>query len=140
MSTYDLDVLELAFTRHVLAEIAHADDELVTAEEALMERLCPSERLVQAGLLDENGQPTHLWQTARAQALERLPLERSLDDRLALVTRFLEMAVVDGHLHRDEGSLLFRAAQLLAITPHQFDVHLDSLTEHVGAVDLDAEE
>lgn len=138
MDTFDLDVLKLAFTRHVLDEIANADRQLTGDEKALIERVAPTSRLRFHGLLDSAGYPTGAFHQARAEALERLPEELSLDEKLAIVTAFLELCIVDGEIHRDEGSLMYLSSRLLGVTSQQFDLHLDSLTEHVGAVELDA--
>lgn len=137
MIAYDLDVLKLAFARHVLDQIARADEAVVAGERELIERVAPTFGLQSAGLLDMAGQPTAAFHQARAQALDRLPRELPITAKLELVTAFLELCVVDGEIHRDESSLLWLAAELLGITPSEFDAHLDSLTEHVGQVELE---
>lgn len=140
MNTYELGVLTLAFARHVLDELARADETRTPEELALLEQLCPLERLRAAGLVDTNDQYTPAWTEARAQALERLPRELSRSGKLDLLTSFFEMCVVDGHIDRDEGSMLFQTASLLGIRASELDAHLDTLTEHVGTVELDAPE
>ena len=140
MNTYELGVLTLAFARHVLDEIARADATRTPEELALLEQLCPMERLRSAGLVDANDQFTPAWTEARAQALERLPRELSRSGKLTLLTSFFEMCVVDGHIDRDEGSMLFQTASLLGVRASELDAHLDTLTEHVGTVELDAPE
>lgn len=138
MTTLDLSVLKLAFTRHVLDEITRADRTLTREEQALVERVAPTSALRLHGLLDLVGQPTAAFHRARAEALERLPEELPLAEKLELVTAFLEACVVDGRIDRDEGSLMYLSSRLLGVTSVQFDAHLDSLTDHVGAVELDA--
>lgn len=135
--TFDLDTLKLAFTRTLLDELSKADKQLLDEEKVLVERLAPAASLRAAGLWDELDRPTKEWDAACSSALRRLPRELPLQDRLDLVSSFLDLCVVDGELHRDEGSLLFVGAKLLGIDAHTFDAHLDSLTEHVGSVDLD---
>lgn len=136
MTAYDLDVLKLAFARHVLDQIARADATVDAGERDLIEQIAPTFGLQSAGLLDMSGRPTAAFHVARAQALERLPRELPTEGKLELVTQFLELCVVDGEIHRDEGSLLWRAADLLGLTPDEFDAHLDTLTDHVGEVEL----
>ncbi|MCB9689828.1 MAG: hypothetical protein H6738_23420 [Alphaproteobacteria bacterium] len=135
--TFDLDTLKLAFTRTLLDELSKADKQLLDEEKVLVEQLAPAASLRAAGLWDDLDRPTAAWNAACATALQRLPRELPLDARLALVSSFLELCIVDGELHRDEGSLLFVGAKLLGIDAGTFNAHLESLTEHVGSVDLD---
>lgn len=140
MNTFELEVLVLAFARHVLDELARADSERTAEELALIEQICPVERLRAAGLIDAGGAFTPAWTDARAQALLRLPAELARDAKMALLESFFEMCVVDGHIDRDEGSMLFQTASLLGIRPSELDAHLDTLTEHVGMIELDTPE
>lgn len=133
---FDLDTLKLVFARTLLDELVKADDVVTDAELAVVERLAPTAKLTELGLLDASGAPTAAYDPACASAMYRLKRELSLEDRLKVVTGFLELSVVDGQLHRDEGSLMFLGAKMLGIDPQTFDRHLDSLGEHVGAVDL----
>lgn len=134
---FDVDTLKLAFSRTLLDELSKADRQLLDEERVLVERLVPAARLREAGLWDELDRPAAAWDRACAEALARLPRELPLPDRLALVSSFLELCVVDGELHRDEGSLLFVGAKMLGIDAHTFNAHLDTLTHHVGSLDLD---
>ena len=136
MNGFELEVLALAFARHVLDDLALADRERTAEELALIERICPPERMRAAGLVDADGRFTPAWTEARAQALERLPNELSHEGKMGLLTTFFEMCVVDGHIDRDEGSILFQTATLLGIRPSELDAHLDTLTEHVGTIEL----
>ena len=131
-----LATLQLAFTRHVLDLLAQSDGRVVAAESAYVAKAAPDDALLAAGLVDEFGARTVRFEEARQEALERLPVELPLDERLSLLEVFFELTVVDGDLDRGEGSMLFAAAKLLGITPQQFDRHLDSL-ESVGQVELD---
>jgi uncharacterized tellurite resistance protein B-like protein len=140
VNTFELEVLALAFARHVLDELAQADSERTSDELALMEQICPVDRLRAAGLIDANGLFTPAWTEARAQALDRLPRELSYEGKMSLLTSFFEMCVVDGYIDRSEGSLLFQTASLLGVRPSELDAHLDTLTEHVGTVELDTPE
>ena len=133
----DERILEMVFTRHVLDAIARADDHVRPDEAALIEQICPRGLLESAGLFDANGTPTRAYEEARKQALDLLPARLPLDRKLAIVTRLLQLCVVDGHLHRDESSLLWFAAQLLGVSHADFDRHLDTLTDHVGTVYLE---
>jgi uncharacterized tellurite resistance protein B-like protein len=136
-SDIDDSTLELAFLRHVLHDLAAADRVLVDAEQALIARLCPPDRLRAAGLVDEAGAGTPRGEALRQRALDELPSRLSLEARCALITQLVELCVVDGQIDRAEGSLLFTASQLLGLRTSEFDAHLDTLTEHVGSIDLD---
>lgn len=133
----DLDTLVLVFSRHLLDDLARADGELRDDERAMVEALAPTSRLRAAGLVDDEGRYTAAWHAARTEALERLADELPRDDKLALLTRLVELSIVDGDIDRDEGSLLVLAATLLGLPPSTLDGVLDALTEHVG--DLDSE-
>jgi uncharacterized tellurite resistance protein B-like protein len=133
-------VLRMAFARHVLQELSQGKPSPSSAELQLMEQLCPLEDLRKAGLINEHGQFGPSWIEARAAALERLPRELSHEDKLDLLKAFFELTVVDGQLEREEGNILLGAATLLGIGPGEFDALLDTLTEHVGSIDLDAPE
>ena len=130
-----LEILRMAFARHVLQELwgNRAPSE---PEQLLLEALAPRERLRAAGLLDEHDQFTALWIDARAQALERLPRELSHEDKLRLLRDLFEVSVADGQLERQEGSGLLGAATLLGVGSSEFDALLDTLTEHVGSIEL----
>jgi uncharacterized tellurite resistance protein B-like protein len=137
---FELDVLALAFARHVLDELARADSERTAEELALIEQLCPTDRLKETGLMDAAGRFTPAWTDARAQALARLPAELAHDEKMGLLTSFFEMCVVDGQIDRNEGSMLFQTAALLGVRASELDAHLDTLTDLVGLVDLDTPE
>jgi uncharacterized tellurite resistance protein B-like protein len=131
----ELEALKLAFKKGLLDELSVADQELTVDERVLIDTLAPPAELERHGLLEgrELSAKFHaLYREARHRLSTLLPLE----ERLALVTGFLELCVVDGELHRDEGSLLWEAATQLGIDGHAFDAHLDSLEEHVGGVEL----
>jgi len=133
----DIEVLELAFTRHVLDMLAQSDGVVLESEADFVEKIAPQSALRMAGLADEFGALTTRYEEAREQALRRLPVELTAARRLHLLEVFFELTVVDGELDRGEGSMLFAAAQLLGITPQQFDRHLDGLDD-VGQVELEA--
>jgi len=133
----DIEVLELAFTRHVLDLLAQSDGLVLDSETDFVEKIAPARALRLAGLADEFGALTPEYVAAKEEALERLPVELDLARRLHLLEVFFELCVVDGELDRSEGSMLFAAGQLLGITPQQFDRHLDQLDD-VGQVELDA--
>jgi hypothetical protein len=99
----ELDLLKLAFKKGLLDDIARADLATTPAEQALIDRLCPPAALRAAGFVDEHGQLTAWFHTRRVEARERLPNELRTLHRLDLVTELLELCIVDGQLHRDEG-------------------------------------
>jgi uncharacterized tellurite resistance protein B-like protein len=131
------DVLKLAFLRHLLGEIARADQQVLPEEEALIDRLCPPDQLRRAGLIDALGEPTELGRAASVRALAELPTTLSEAEKLGVLGQLVELCVVDGHIDLEEGSLLVVASRLLGIPGDRFDAHLDTLTDHVGALDLD---
>lgn len=132
----DIAVLKMAFRRHVLDTLARSDGFFDDSERDLIQDLCPDAGMQGVGLMDEFGVLTLAYEEAHQAALERLPLELSLPERLDLLRGFFGLCLVDGHLDRSEGSLLFEAARRLAVTHQQFDRFLDQ-QEEVGAVDLD---
>mgnify|MGYP000353494945 FL=1 len=131
-----IEVLELAFTRHVLDLLAESDGVVLAEETEFVERVVPQSALRVAGLVDPSGVLTPAYEAAREEALDRLPVELDMSRRLHLLEVFFELCVIDGELDRGEGSMLFRAAQMLGITPQQFDRHLDGLDD-VGHIELD---
>ncbi len=132
----DVAVLKLAFRRHVLDTLARSDGFVHQVEMDFVQDLCPDSALQGAGLMDEFGVLTVAYEEAHQDALRRLPIELALAERLELLRGFFGMCLVDGHLDRSEGSLLFEAARRLGITHQQFDRFLDD-QEEVGSVDLD---
>jgi uncharacterized tellurite resistance protein B-like protein len=137
MGGYDVSSLVLVFTRHILGEISRADSVVKPHERLLIERICPTSRLVAYGFVTALGEPTEAFSAARQEALHRLPLELSDAQKLEICTQLLELCVIDGDFDRTEGSLLVLAASLLGVSSSTFHRHLDSLTDHVGSVDLD---
>lgn len=135
MPAFTTKELLLAFSRHVLDQIARADETIAIEEKAFLEFTCPPDAMEAARFTTE-GRLNRRFREARLEALERLPTELDLAAKLELVSTFLDMCIVDGQLDAGEGSLLYRAAELLEVTPSQFDAHLESLTEHVGSVEL----
>jgi uncharacterized tellurite resistance protein B-like protein len=133
----DIAVLKLAFRRHVLDTLARSDGWVDDAERSWIQDLCPDAAMQGAGLMDEFGVLTVAYEEAHGAALRRLPVELTLAERLDLLLGFFGLCLVDGHLDRSEGSLLYESARRLGITPQQFDWFLDD-QQDVGAVDLDA--
>lgn len=134
----DPEALEIAFAWRLLEELARADGVVTREEEALSARLCPPAVLAAAGLVGADGQPTALGRAARARAPDALRVRLALPDKLRILGQLFELCVVDGQLDREEGSMLLVAAGLLGVRPWELDAHLDTLTDHVGAVDADA--
>ena len=131
----DVETMKLVFLRHVLEDMARADNVLTPDELAMIDRLCPPAQMREAGLLDDKDQLTPLGTELRNRAIDELPRVLPLEDRLAMVTSLVELAIVDGQLDRNEGSLLYLAATLLGVET-VFDDHLDSLTDHVTSIDI----
>lgn len=131
------EALKLAFLRHLLGEVARADHEVRPEEAALIDAVCPPDDLRRAGLVDALGQPTELGKAAGTRALVELPALMTEGEKLDMLTQLIELSVVDGQIDRNEGSVLLIAAELLGLSPSALDRHLDTLTEHVGALELD---
>jgi uncharacterized tellurite resistance protein B-like protein len=137
MNRYDLPSLVLVFTRHVLGEISSADSVVRPRERLVIERVCPTERLMADGFTNSLGEPTALFDDVRREALIRLPSELSEPEKLNIVTQLLELCIVDGELDRTESSLVVVAAGLLGLPSGVLDRHLDALPDYVGSVELD---
>ncbi|MEQ1501448.1 MAG: hypothetical protein ABMB14_04415 [Myxococcota bacterium] len=130
----DLELAAAVFVRHVVV------DGLPSARWGDPAEAPDTERLVDANLVTPEGLPTAAWDGARDQALAHLPVELDQASKLALLTRVFERFVADGTVDRDEGSALFRAATALGVRPSELDAHLDTLTDHVGSIELDLPE
>jgi len=135
LSQPDLSLLKLVYSRHTMLRLARVDARLLPEERALLDEVCPPDVLRSEGLLAEDGTHTAAWVEILATARRELPERLSLADKLALITRFVDMAVIDGDLHHDEGKLLLEAATELGVDPEDFDAHLDGLTDQVGQVE-----
>jgi len=133
----DIAVLKLAFRRHVLDTLARSDGWVHDAERARIQDLCPDAALQGSGLMDEFGVLTVAYEEAHGEALRRLPIELTLPERLDLLSGFFGLCLVDGHLDRSEGSLLYESARRLGVSSQQFEGFLDQ-QEEVGDVELDA--
>jgi len=133
----DLEVAKLVFCRHTMLRLARVDAVLLPEERRLLDEICPPDVLRDRGLMAEDGTLTAAYVEHLERARRELPVRLALADKLALITRFVDMAVIDGDLHHDEGVLLLEAATALGVDPEDFDTHLDGLTDKVGHVDLD---
>ncbi|MEO0603905.1 MAG: TerB family tellurite resistance protein [Myxococcota bacterium] len=137
MSEAELADAKLVFMRHYLLQLAQADAKLLPEERALLETVCPPSELRDRGLLAEDGTLTAKWVEELERAQQVLPEGLSLETKLAMITTFVDMAVIDGDLHRDEGKTLQEAADALGIDAEEFDTHLDGLTDQVGQLEGD---
>lgn len=133
----DIAVLRLAFTRHVLDTLARSDGYLQDSERDFVQDVVPDAAMQAAGLMDEFGVLLPEYDAAHQQALRRLPVELSLEERLAVLGSFFHLCLIDGHLDRSEGSLLYEAARRLGVGSSEFDTFLSS-QDDVGDVELDA--
>lgn len=136
MSDADLELSKLVFSRHFLLKLARVDAKLLPEERALLDEVCPLDQLVANGLMADDGTLTAAWVEHLERARRDLPVRLELADKLAMITRFVDMAVIDGDLHHDEGVVLLEAATELGVAPEEFDAHLDGLTDQVGQVEL----
>ncbi len=133
----DVDVSKLVFLRFHLLKLARADAKLLPDERALLESVCPDEALRSRGLLNDDGTYTASFVAELDAARRDLPSRLSNEEKLEMITLFVEMAVIDGDLHHDEGVLLQEAATALVVDPEDFDRHLDGLTDKVGQLSGD---
>jgi hypothetical protein len=132
MAGYDLDVLAALYAWDRWAALQDGGANL-----ELLDGWYPVVVLMGAGLVGEDGRPTGAWADAKAEALVRLPSELTDAAKLDLLTHLFELCVADGIMERDEGSTLFSAATDLGVSSSDLDAHLDTLTDHVGEIDLD---
>jgi uncharacterized tellurite resistance protein B-like protein len=132
---FPIEDLILAFAYNTLQKMEDADGVSDAAEVALREASFPANQMVKLGFTDGDGKPTQRFEQARDEALQRLPTELTEADKLGLITRFFDMALVDGRLDRAESSLLYQTAHQLGLSSSVFDAHLDS-HDDVGEIDL----
>lgn len=130
----DLELSKLVFSRHVLLSLARVDALLLPEERALLDALVPPGALREHGLMAEDGTLTAAWVERLEHARQILPDRLAQADKLEMITSFVQMAVIDGDLHHDEGVLLLEAATALGVSPEDFDAHLDGL-DQVGFVE-----
>ena len=131
----DVEQMKQAFAYHVVQQILAADDHVARGEVRFLEERFPRETMVQVGLMDEEGVFTDRFPDAYTEALRRLPAALGRDEKLALITLFLDACVADGALDSNEGRVLLDAADRLGVTPHELNAHLDTLAM-VGEVEL----
>jgi len=119
------DDLTLAFLAELSHRIVGADDDVDETEEFFVGRLCPPERLLAAGFIDEEGRRTERYQEALRVALRVLP-SISLDDKRVIIDDLLAVGLVDGELHPKETQVVFHGARMLGLSTEELDQILDS--------------
>ncbi|MEN0061661.1 MAG: TerB family tellurite resistance protein [Myxococcota bacterium] len=132
----DLELLKLVFSRHFLLKLARVDAKLLVEERQMLDEVCPPATLQEHGLMAADGTLTAAWVDQLETARRELPARLPMAEKLAMITRFVDMAVIDGDLHHDEGTVLLEAATELDVDPETFNAHLDGLTDQVGQVEL----
>ncbi len=129
---FGLDDLKLAFSLHVVDQIVAADDQLTRAELAFLEAQFPQKLLVDRGFVDASGVRTDAYHQAAMDALDRLPHQLELDDKIALLSVFFAATIADEHFETAEGNALVDAARLLDMTDTEIDMFLASRDEAAG--------
>jgi len=127
------DDLTLAFLAELAHRIVAADDDVDETEEFIVGKLCPAERLLAAGFIDETGRRTDRYQEALRAALRVLP-SMPLDEKRILIDDLLAVGLVDGDLHPRESQVVFHGARMLGLSDEDLDEILDSHPA-IGPVD-----
>ncbi len=130
-----LDLLRLVFSFHVVDQIVHADDHVDALEIDWVRERFPFETLDEHGLITEDHRLTDTYRRLLSDALIRLPLELSEDEKLALSLTFFDTAMADGDFDSSEGGVLEAAANLLGLPMARVHDALDA-RDSVGEVDL----
>lgn len=113
--SHDRNTLRMVFGYHVVQEVVAADGAIDERERAFLESHWPSQLLVERGLLNAQGERTPLFDAARAQAIDTLKRDLTLEEKLGLIDTFMQASLSDGHLHHQESATVVRAAQLLDV-------------------------
>jgi hypothetical protein len=132
MGQFGLDDLKLAFSLHVVDQIVAADDQLTRAELAFLESQFPQKLLRDRGFADEDGVRTDAYHQAAMDALDRLPHQLELDEKVALLSVFFAATIADERFEAAEGNALVDAARLLDMTDDEIDRFLASRDESRG--------
>lgn len=132
---FDLDTLQMVFAYHVVEEVVGADGEISDEELAFLQERWPREVMAERELLDSQAKPTARFESARREAIARLPTSLTPAAKLELVQLFFHAGMVDGHLDRGESEVVMRAADLLGVPVEEWMALLGE-SDHVGEVDL----
>lgn len=141
MGQYGLDDLKLAFSLHVVDLIVAADDKLTKAELAFLEERFPQSALAERGFVDSDGVRTDAYHEAAVDALDRLPAQLELGDKVELLRVFFAATVADDSFEKAEGNALVDAARLLDMSDEEIDGFLATRDEAGGTrvADLDTD-
>ncbi len=135
MGQFNIPELKLAFGYHFVRLILETDAVITISETDYLQRIFPREQMSKVGFIGSDGGFTERHTEAMREAIERLPVELGLDERLEFLTTFLAASVADGEFDTEEGSVMMTAATMLAIPGDALDAHLESLDD-VGTIDL----
>jgi uncharacterized tellurite resistance protein B-like protein len=130
-----LDRLKLAFAYDVARKIVGADQSIELSEVAFLEASFPWRLLADLGYVGADGKATVAFEAAVAEARKVLPAELGSEDKLALVSLFLEASVADGQFQAEEGTVIVQAARDLGVQSSAFFNHIGTRA-HVGTIDL----
>jgi len=128
LSHEELAPLKTAFALHVARMIVEADEVLDYDEMHVIERAFPSSRLRALGFLDDSGRFTSRYDDALARALQVLPREVTLAEKLELVTLFHRTCMADGDLDPREVKVLHHAAEMIDLSAASLARHLDAIS------------
>ena len=132
---FDLDILRTVFAYHVVEEVVGVDGEVTHDELSFLSVRFPRDRMLELGLFDTTGKPTERFESARGEAIIRLPTELSWEQRVDMVRTFFDAGMADGRLERDESRVVIRAAELLQVPVDDWMRALGS-SDDVGELEL----
>ncbi len=128
VSQEELHRLRTAFTMHALKVVAEADEIIDWDEVQIICSVCSQQELRALGFVDDEGRTTRAYAQAVERALEVLPREITLHDKLELITVLHRTSLADGQLDPREFDALCRAASLIDLSASSLAQHLDHIT------------
>lgn len=135
MHSAQIERLKLAFAYDVVRRIVGADGTIDFDEVQFIEQSYPMRLLQLHGFIGPDGVFTDAFEDQVRLARVVLREQLAIQDRLALVSVFMDAAVADDDFHPGEGSVLVEAAQALGISSEKLFDHLGTLRA-VGSVAL----
>jgi hypothetical protein len=135
MEVNDREHLKLAFAYDVVRHLVASDDAIDPAETRFVQEMFPWSMLESRGLVTKEGTFTPAFHAAVHEAREHLPVLLTAEEKLSLVSIFVDAAVADEVFASEEGKILLDAAGRLGLTTGEVFDHLGTLRT-VGDLDL----
>jgi uncharacterized tellurite resistance protein B-like protein len=139
MDTASKERLKLAFAYDIVRRMVDADDQISDAETKFVMTQFPWSLLEIQGLVDQARRFTPAFDVAVADARAKLPTALPLEEKLALISLFVDASVADDEFHHNEGDVLVEAAHALGVSTAELMNHLGTLPS-VGDVDMPSPE